>query len=75
MPSNLSKGSASGTLSGLIFGDFTQLMIANFSPLDVLVDPYTGSSAGNIRINTYLDMDLGLRHSNSFAVCKDITTA
>ena len=75
MPSNLSKGSASGTLSGLIFGDFTQLMIANFSPLDVLVDPYTGSSAGNIRINTYLDMDLGLRHAHSFAVCKDITTA
>ena len=75
MPSNLSKGTASGTLSGLIFGDFTQLMIANFSPLDVLVDPYTGSSAGNIRINTYLDMDLGLRHAHSFAVCKDITTA
>tara|TARA_R110002012_G_scaffold86483_2_gene214854 strand:+ start:2272 stop:4347 length:2076 start_codon:yes stop_codon:yes gene_type:complete len=75
MPSNLSKGSASNTLSGMIFGDFTQLMIANFSPLDVLVDPYTGSSAGNIRINTYLDMDLGLRHAHSFAVCKDITTA
>lgn len=75
MPSNLSKGSASNTLSGMIFGDFSQLMIANFSPVDVLVDPYTGSNAGNIRINTYLDMDLGLRHAHSFAVCKDITTA
>ena len=59
----------------MIFGDFSQLMIANFSPVDVLVDPYTGSNAGNIRINTYLDMDLALRHAHSFAVCKDITTA
>ena len=75
MPSNLVKGNSGAVCSGLIFGDFSQLLIANFSPLDVLVDPYTGSNSGNLRINTYLDMDLALRHAHSFAVCKDITTA
>lgn len=73
VPSNLTKGSGT-SLSAIVFGSFDQLVMANFSPVDILVDPYSLSNAGSIRINSYLDMDLGLLNEESFAVIKDVVT-
>ena len=34
----------------MFFGDFTQVMMGEWGVLDILVDPYTGSTAGTVRI-------------------------
>ena len=50
VPSDLTKGSTSGSCSALIFGDFSQLMMGVFGGgPDVLIDPYTNSASGNVR--------------------------
>jgi len=74
VPSDLTKGSTSGTCSAMIFGDFSQLMMGFWSSPDVLVDPYTGGSAGNTRVIVLRDVDVAVRHAQSFAACLDYTT-
>jgi HK97 family phage major capsid protein/HK97 family phage prohead protease len=74
VPSDLSKGTASNVCSAMIFGNFSDLMIGMWNSPDVLVDPYTGSSAGTIRIAAFQEVDVKVRHAESFAAIKDITT-
>ena len=73
VPSDLTKGSTSGSCHALFFGNFAELMIGYFSGIDVVVDPYTGSSAGTTRIVFLQDMDVAVRHGESFGIIKDIT--
>ena len=73
VPSDLSKGSGSN-LSAMIFGDFSQLMLGFWSGVDVIVDPYTGSTAATTRLAFFQDLDIALRHDDAFPVCKDIVT-
>lgn len=75
VPSDLTKGSSSGVCSAVIFGNFSDLMIGMWNSPDVLVDPYTGSSAGTIRIAAFQEVDVKVRHAESFAAIKDVTTA
>ena len=74
VPSDLTKGTSSGVCSAVIFGNFADLMIGMFGGLDVLVDPYTGSSTGATRIAMFQDVDVAVRHAESFAAILDITT-
>lgn len=73
VPSDLSKGTGTN-LSALIFGDFSQLLLGFYSGVDVIVDPYTGSNAGTLRLAFFQDFDVALRHDDSFSVIKDIVT-
>jgi HK97 family phage major capsid protein len=75
VPSNLTKGTTSGTCSALIFGDFSQLILAswNASP-DVLVDPYSSSSDGTVQIVVFSEIDAAVRNAQSFAITVDYTT-
>jgi hypothetical protein len=50
------------------------VLIGMWNSPDVLVDPYTGSSAGTIRISVFQEVDVKLRHAESFSAIKDITT-
>lgn len=72
IPANLTKGSASGTLSAMLFGNWTDLLIGMWSGIDLLVDPYTGSSAGTVRVVAFQDLDVAVRHPESFAECNEI---
>jgi hypothetical protein len=74
LPNNLTKGSTSGSLSPLIGGVWNQLMLAYWSGVDILVDPYTGSSTGTIRIVALQDMDIQPRHNEAFSVIVDMVT-
>jgi len=74
VPSDLTKGSTSGTCSAMLFGDWSQLILAFWSSPDVLIDPYTNSSKGGTRIVVFQDCDVGVRHAQSFAACLDVTT-
>lgn len=71
VPGNLTKG-AGTNLSAMIFGNFADLIIGEWGALDLLVDPYTNSANGAVRIRVLQDVDINVRHPESFAVCKDI---
>ena len=73
-PDNLTKGTASGTCSALTFGNFNDLIIGEWGSLDISVDPYTNAAKGGTRIIGLYDVDIGVRHAESFAAIKDITS-
>ena len=71
-PDNLTKGTASGTCSALTFGNFNDLIIGEWGSLDISVDPYTNAAKGGTRIIGLYDVDVAVRHAESFAACKDL---
>jgi HK97 family phage major capsid protein len=48
------------------FGNWADLLIGFWSGLDLLVDPYTGSTSGTVRVVTLQDCDIAVRHPESF---------
>jgi HK97 family phage major capsid protein len=74
LPSNLTKGTGTN-LSSLIFGNWSEAMLAFWSGMDVLVDPYTGGAAGTLRIVVLQDVDFEVRHVPSFVILNDMVTA
>jgi len=63
---------ASGTVSNpAIFGNFNDLLIANWAGIDVVTDPYTAAPTGEIVVTIHLMCDIGLRRTRSFAVSTD----
>ena len=75
VPSDLTKGSTSGTCSAMIAGDWSQLLMGSWgSSPDVLVDPYSSSNDGTVKIVVFSEIDAAVRHASSFAACLDYTT-
>lgn len=74
IPGNLTKGSGT-SLSAMIFGVWSDLLIGQWSGIDLMADPYTGSNAGTVRIVAFHDCDFAVRHVESFAECNEIVTA
>lgn len=72
IPTNLNPGDAGNDASALIFGDFSQLMIAQFGAPSILVDPYTGSRAGTVRMVLHAELDVGVRNAVSFAITDEV---
>ncbi len=70
LPSNLTKGTTTNR-SAAIFGNWQDLVIGMWGGLDLLVDPYTASSAGTVRVVALQDIDVAVRRAASFAVAKD----
>ena len=60
-----------GTAGNLYFGNFSDLLIGFFGGLDIVVDPYTASTSGTVRIVAMQSMDVAVRHAVSFAVGND----
>ena len=74
VPSNLTKGTSSGVCSAMIFGNFNDLVIGEWGALDILFDPYTGSSTGSMRVTAFMDVDVAVRHAQSFSATQDYLT-
>ena len=74
VPGDLTKGSSSGVCSAMVFGNFADLLIGEFGPLDILIDPYTNADTGYVRVAGHYFVDVAVRHAESFAACLDITT-
>lgn len=74
VPSTLTKGSTSGSCSAMIFGNFNDLIIGQWGGTDILVDPYTGSSTATVRVTVFQDVDIAVRHAQSFSSTQDYTT-
>lgn len=75
VPSNLTKGSANGVASAILFGNWADIIIGQWGALDLMVDPYTGATGGTVRVVVLQDVDVAVRHAESFAVMLDALTA
>lgn len=73
--SDLDKGSTTGVCSALFFGNWADLIVGMWGGLDILVDPYTGGTAGTVRVVALQDVDVAVRHPQSFAAMLDALTA
>lgn len=75
IPGNLTKGTGTNLSAG-IFGNFADLIIGIWGGgLDLMIDPYTLSSSGGVRIVALQDADIQVRHAESFSKTVDIVTA
>ena len=73
--SNLVKGTSGAVCSAIFYGNWADLIIGMWGGLDVLVDPYTGGTSGTVRVVTLQDVDVAVRHAESFAAMLDALTA
>lgn len=73
MPSNGTKGTGTN-LSSILFGNWADLMIGMWGSLDLMVDPYSGSTAGTVRVVALQDVDVAVRNIESFASMVDAIT-
>lgn len=74
VPSTLTKGSSSGVCSAILYGNWSDLLIGMWGGLDMMVDPYTGSTAGTKRVVALQDVDVTVRYPVSFAAMLDALT-
>lgn len=72
VPINLTKGTGTD-LSAAIFGNWSDLLIGYWSAVDILVNPYHSDvySKGGVKINALQDVDIAVRHPESFSGVKD----
>jgi HK97 family phage major capsid protein/HK97 family phage prohead protease len=55
----------------VIFGNWSECLLGMWGGLDINVDPYTQSTAGTVRIIIFQDVDVAVRHGESFAVLSE----
>ena len=72
--STLTKGNQSLS-SAIIFGNFNDLLIGMWGGLDIALDNSTGSASGTVRVVALQDVDIAVRHAQSFAAMLDALTA
>ena len=73
VPSNLTKGSASGICSSAVFSsDWSMHVLGLFGGQDVTVDPYTLATTGQVRITLNQFFDWVCRQPGAFASMDDI---
>lgn len=74
VPKNLSKG-AGTNLNAMIFGNWADLIIAQWGGVDLMVNPYTKGKDALIEMIIHSWYDLGVAHNKSFTVCNEIEVA
>lgn len=72
VPDKLTKGEAASKCSAMVFGNWSDLLVAWWGGLDLIVDPYTMADSDEVRVVARAFHDVGVRHEESFAVIKDI---
>ena len=53
------------------FGNFSDLLVGFFGGLDIIVDPYTNSSSGTVRVVGIQMVDIAVRNAVSFCLGND----
>ncbi len=71
VPGDLDKGTSSGVCSAIIFGNWAELVIANFGIIDITVDEKSQAIANKVRIVLNSFWDSYLAHAASFSAMKD----
>lgn len=70
-------GGTPGTEHGVIYGDWSELLIGIWSEIDILVNPFesTAYSKGNVSIRAMATVDCAVRHPKAFVSIEDVTTS
>lgn len=77
---NALSGSAPGVSPAvggtIIFGDWSQLLIASWTGVDILLNPYetTAYAKGRVMVRAMKDVDVAVRHPESFAFENGVVT-
>lgn len=71
--SNLTKGSTSGSCHAMFFGNFSQMIVFGWGPMEFMRDPYTSSVKGAVHLTTFQSVDLFIRQLAAFSACLDLT--
>jgi HK97 family phage major capsid protein len=74
VPSNLTKGSSSGVCSAIAYGNWSDMLIAMWGGLDIMLDPYGGATSGTKRVIALQDVDVSVRYPVSFSAMQDALT-
>ena len=74
VPSTLDKGTSTGVCSAILFGNFADLILAQFGGLDIVVDPYTQATNALVRVTVNAYMDVAVRNAASFSAMQDALT-
>jgi len=71
------KTLGAGAEHGLIYGDWSELLIGIWSEIDILVNPFesTAYSKGNVSIRAMATVDTAVRHVKAFVAIEDVTTS
>ena len=56
------------TATHLWLANWSDLIIANWGGLDILVDPFTASTTGTVRVIAFQSLDIAVRHAQSFSL-------
>lgn len=71
VPANLTKGTGTN-LSAMIFGNFRDLYIGQWGGIDIVIDPYTRATTGEIAMTLNAWNDAIAAEPKSFVAIKDI---
>ena len=73
---SLTKGTSAGICSELIFGNWLELLIAEWGALEIAINPYDSTyfKSGDVVIRAIQTADVGVRHGASFATMSDALT-
>lgn len=72
IPSNLTKGSASGICSAMIFGNWEEVLVPQWGGLDMIIDPLSQKAKGVVEMCAIAYHDVCVRRPGCFAAIKDI---
>jgi hypothetical protein len=59
----------------MVFGNVSDLLVGMWSGADIIVDPYTSATSGTVRTVILQDVDVAVRHPESFAAIVDMITS
>jgi HK97 family phage major capsid protein len=59
----------------VLFGNFADALIGMWGGLEMMVDPYSGSKKGRVRIVVFQDVDVAIRRTQSFCLGRNGVTA
>ena len=73
--SNLVKGTSGAVCSAIFFGNWADLVYLFWAGLDLIIDPYTNSTSGDVLVTALQDVDVVGRRAQSFAAMLDAKSA
>lgn len=56
------------TAGQMYFANWSDLMVGSWGGMDIMVDPYTGATAGTLRVLIFHSCDISVRHPESFTL-------
>jgi HK97 family phage major capsid protein/HK97 family phage prohead protease len=74
--STLTKGTSTGICSELIYGNWLELLIAEWGAMEVAINQYDSTyfKSGDVVLRAIQTADIGVRHGASFSVMSDALT-